>query len=104
MCKKAPGKSSRQGITLVQLMEMFPDEATAHAWFVKRRWGTTGRFCPRCNSSETQGTPGIMPYPAFLILGIDFPFKPRFQSSLQHFGAFSVMWGVFAPFFGKLGR
>ena len=62
MCKKAPGKSSRQGITLVQLMEMFPDEATAHAWFVKRRWGTTGRFCPRCKSSETQGTPGTMPY------------------------------------------
>ena len=62
MCKKALGKSSRQGITLVQLMEMFPDEATAHAWFVRRRWGTTGRFCPRCNSSETQGTPGTMPY------------------------------------------
>ena len=34
----APGKSFRKGISLLELFEMFPDDATAEAWFVKARW------------------------------------------------------------------
>ncbi len=30
---KAPGKAHREGITVVQLMDMFPDETAARQWF-----------------------------------------------------------------------
>ena len=29
---KAPGKAHREGITVVQLMDMFPDEEAARQW------------------------------------------------------------------------
>ena len=32
MAHKAPGKAQREGITVVQLADMFPDEDTAAAW------------------------------------------------------------------------
>ena len=32
MAHKAPGKSFREGISLVQIFRMFPDDATAEAW------------------------------------------------------------------------
>ena len=38
MGKKAPGKSHREGISLVKVMQMFPDDATAEAWFTDIRW------------------------------------------------------------------
>ena len=53
MAQNAPGKHYREGISLVELMDMFPDEDAAHDWFVDRRWGETGRYCPRCGSVET---------------------------------------------------
>ena len=39
MTHKAPGKSHRHGITLPELMRMFPDDATAEKWFSEQRWG-----------------------------------------------------------------
>ena len=33
-----PGKSYRKGITLIQAVETFGDEAQAEAWFIKQRW------------------------------------------------------------------
>ena len=50
--QKAPGRSDREGITLVQLFQMFPDDATAEKWFEQERWGETGIYCPRCGSVE----------------------------------------------------
>ncbi len=38
MVQEAPGKSHRKGITLAQLVAIFPDDATAGAWFAKARW------------------------------------------------------------------
>ena len=38
MEKKAPGKHFRDGITLIQLFEKFPDDETAEKWFVECRW------------------------------------------------------------------
>ena len=52
MAKKAPGKSHREGISLIELTEMFPDEASATAWFEKLVW-PDGRHCPRCGCTET---------------------------------------------------
>ena len=50
---KAPGKAHRQGITLVELMRMFPDDKTAEAWYVKKRW-PDGITCPACGSDNVQ--------------------------------------------------
>ena len=50
---KAPGKAHREGISLVEVFRMFPDDATAEAWFVARRW-PTGIACPHCGSLNVQ--------------------------------------------------
>ena len=34
MSQKAPGKHYRNGLALVDLFKMFPDDETAEAWFV----------------------------------------------------------------------
>lgn len=49
---KAPGKSEREGITLLELFEMFPTEQAAIEWFEYERWGETGMFCPRCGGCD----------------------------------------------------
>ena len=48
----APGKSHRNGITVVELADMFPDEDAATAWFEARIW-PHGRHCTRCGSTNT---------------------------------------------------
>ena len=60
---KAPGKSTREGITMVQLCDMFPDEDSAREWFEARVW-PDGRHCPHCGSVNTQAADGgnKMPY------------------------------------------
>ena len=60
---KAPGKSHRKGITLMQLMDMFPDKETATEWFEKQAWGETGRCCGHCGSIETKEVPNAKPMP-----------------------------------------
>ena len=52
MAHKAPGKSDREGITMVQLCDMFPDEDSTREWFEARVW-PDGRYCPHCGSLRT---------------------------------------------------
>ena len=62
MAQNAPGKHHREGISLIELAEMFPDEAAATAWFELGAW-PNGRHCPRCGSVETTETTNHkMPY------------------------------------------
>lgn len=50
---KAPGKHDRNGLSLVELMRLFPDDEKARAWFEAARWG--GRpYCPHCGSENVQ--------------------------------------------------
>ena len=49
---KAPGKAHREGITVMQLADMFPDEKAATAWFESLVW-PDGRHCPRCGCVDT---------------------------------------------------
>ena len=49
MANNAPGMFQREGISLIQLFQMFPDDATAEKWFIHTRW-PTGMACPRCGS------------------------------------------------------
>ena len=63
MAHKAPGKSDREGITLVQLADMFPaNEDSARHWFESRIW-PDGRYCPQCGSTRThEASHNDMPY------------------------------------------
>ena len=63
MAHKAPGRSEREGITLMQLADMFPDEDAAREWFESRIW-PDGRHCPHCGSTRTHVADGgnKMPY------------------------------------------
>lgn len=60
---KAPGKSHRKGITLMELSDMFPDEDTARCWFEAQIWPTGSRVCGHCGSKRTsEATHKTMPY------------------------------------------
>ena len=62
MAKKAPGKSYREGLTIVELMDMFPTEQAATEWFESVVW-EGGRHCPKCGSVETKEVPKATPMP-----------------------------------------
>ena len=49
MPHKAPVKSDREGISLVKLMKMFPDDEAARIWFEETILAN-GPFCPHCGS------------------------------------------------------
>ena len=51
MAHEAPGKHFRKGMSLIEVMRMFPDDATAETWFVKVRW-PHGPACPYCGSTN----------------------------------------------------
>lgn len=62
MGKKAPGRADREGITVMQLAEMFPTDEAAREWFEARMW-PDGRHCPRCGSTRTtEAKHHSMPY------------------------------------------
>ena len=62
MTHTSPGKSDRDGITLVQLCDMFPTEESAREWFEARIW-LDGRYCPHCGSTRThEAGHNNMPY------------------------------------------
>lgn len=51
-----------QPVSLLQLNEMFPDEASAEAWLIEQRWG--GEVCcPKCGSVSVQSRPTRKPQP-----------------------------------------
>lgn len=49
MTQKAPGKSYRKGLSLLQVAEMFSDENKAREWLEAKRW-PDGPYCPHCGS------------------------------------------------------
>ena len=61
MTKSGPGKSEREGISALELADMFPSEEAASAWFESHVW-PGGRHCPRCGSLETIEAHSDMPY------------------------------------------
>ncbi len=59
---KAPGQAHREGITLMELAAMFPDEESALQWFEARFW-PHGRVCGHCGSAHTkEASHAKMPY------------------------------------------
>lgn len=62
MTYKAPGKFERKGITIMEIMEMFPNEESARKWFESIIW-PKGRHCPKCGSTKTCESKHVkMPY------------------------------------------
>ena len=59
---KGPGKAHREGVTLIALMDMFPDEISAQRWFEAQVW-PNGRFCGHCQSKLTSEVPNAKPMP-----------------------------------------
>ncbi len=62
MTQKAPGKSHREGLTIVELIDMFPTERAATEWFEAALW-SDGRHCGHCGSTETSDAPSAKPMP-----------------------------------------
>ncbi len=58
----APGKAYRNGITMIELAEMFPNEDSAREWLESKIWAN-GRCCPKCGSMSTvESSHANMPY------------------------------------------
>lgn len=60
--QKAPGKSHREGISLLELAEMFPTEEAATKWLEETRW-PEDRPCPRCGDCDTYRMKSGKPMP-----------------------------------------
>ena len=59
---KAPGRSHRQGIDLIGLMDRFPSDDAARVWFESVIW-PDGRRCGHCDSANTiEAVHRSMPY------------------------------------------
>ena len=48
-----PGKARRKGISIVQLIRLFPDDKSTEDWIASIRW-PNGATCPHCESTNVQ--------------------------------------------------
>ncbi len=48
-----PGKARRKGISIVQLIRLFPDDQSAEDWIASIRW-PNGATCPHCEATHVQ--------------------------------------------------
>lgn len=53
MKRNGPGKSFRKGLTLMQLLDLFPDDEVSRKWLEKERW-PDGVRCPHCGTDDVQ--------------------------------------------------
>ena len=60
--QSGPGKSFRKGITLVEAVKTYGDEASAEAWFINQRW-PDGIRCPHCASDRISERANRKPMP-----------------------------------------
>ena len=63
MGQKAPGKSHREGISLLELAEMFPNEDAAREWFESWHWPDGEVACMRCGSLNAYRVKSGKPMP-----------------------------------------
>jgi len=63
MTQKAPGKHYRKGISLIELMDKFPNDAVAEDWFASVRWSDGQPVCPFCESARISIVANRKPMP-----------------------------------------
>ena len=63
MAHAAPGKRYQESLSFIDIIRLFPDNATAEQWFARKRW-PHGPACPRCGSVKVQSGAAhkTMPY------------------------------------------
>ena len=59
---KAPGRAHREGMSIIDLMSMFPTEEAASEWFESVVWADV-RCCGKCGSVNTREVPNAKPMP-----------------------------------------
>ena len=64
--QSGPGKANREGISIMQLTAMFPDEASATVWFEALVW-PDGRHCPRCGCTDTRDAAATAGLPYYCV-------------------------------------
>lgn len=62
MAGRDPDIACRNSLTMTQLIQLFPDDRSAEAWFEVNRW-PDGRFCPDCGSTDTVEASNRRPMP-----------------------------------------
>ena len=60
---QAPGRADREGLSVIELFQMFPDDASARKWLEEMRWPNGQRHCPNCGSLKTKTVPNENPMP-----------------------------------------
>ncbi len=60
---QAPGRCDREGLSVIELFKMFPDNASACKWMEDLRWEGGERHCPSCGSLKTKTVPNEKPMP-----------------------------------------
>ncbi len=58
----APGQHYRNGLSLMDVMRMFPDDTAAERWFIETRW-PAGMACPHCGSDNVYEVKNRRPQP-----------------------------------------
>ncbi len=89
MARKLPEKHERNGLTLMQIAEMFGDEEKARKWIEEQRW-PEGPHCPHCGSVNVKV--GV-PHKSMTHRCNDCPKKPMFTVRVG-----SVMQGSKLPY------
>ena len=62
MARKGPGKHYREGLSIVDAVKRFSDEAAVEALFIEQRW-PDGVRCPKCGSENVKARPTRKPQP-----------------------------------------
>ena len=60
---QAPGRADREGLSVIELFKMFPDNASARKWMEDLRWPKGERHCSHCGSFKTKAVPNEKPMP-----------------------------------------
>ena len=93
MAHAAPGKHYREGISIIELGEMFPTEDSAREWFESVVW-PNGRHCPRCGCTDTKVATKTSGLP-YYCHGCHKPFSVKIGTALQKSNVSLRKW-VFA--------
>ena len=82
---KRTRRNRRQGVTIEQLFDMFPDERAAQTWFEELRWGPDDcdLFCPKCGSVDAYRTKGGKPQ-TFRCRDCKRYFNVRYDTVMEH--------------------
>ena len=63
MASPIPGKSHGEGLSIIELMDMFPTEEAAREWLESVVWPGGERRCSKCGSMATGPVPNAKPMP-----------------------------------------